>query len=152
MSMDSFLEGVIATPLKEIFDPKGSVLHMIRADDPEYKGFGECYFSEVNPGAIKAWKLHTKQTQNFTVPSGRIKLVLFDNREHSSTKGRVQEILLGRPGHYQRVKIPPKIWYGFTCVSDEKALIANFTDIPHDPNESQRLPETDPLVPFTWSS
>ncbi|PJZ27789.1 dTDP-4-dehydrorhamnose 3,5-epimerase, partial [Leptospira kmetyi] len=66
--MDSFLEGVIATPLKEIFDPKGSVLHMIRADDPEYKGFGECYFSEVNPGAIKAWKLHTKQTQNFTVP------------------------------------------------------------------------------------
>ncbi|WP_040913373.1 cupin domain-containing protein [Leptospira kmetyi] len=150
--MDSFLEGVIATPLKEIFDPKGSVLHMIRADDPEYKGFGECYFSEVNPGAIKAWKLHTKQTQNFTVPSGRIKLVLFDNREHSSTKGRVQEILLGRPGHYQRVKIPPKIWYGFTCVSDEKALIANFTDIPHDPNESQRLPETDPLVPFTWSS
>ncbi|PJZ43579.1 dTDP-4-dehydrorhamnose 3,5-epimerase [Leptospira kmetyi] len=150
--MDSFLEGVIATPLKEIFDPKGSVLHMIRADDPEYKGFGECYFSEVNPGAIKAWKLHTKQTQNFTVPSGRIKLVLFDNREYSSTKGRVQEILLGRPGHYQRVKIPPKIWYGFTCVSDEKALIANFTDIPHDPNESQRLPETDPLVPFTWSS
>ncbi|PJZ29741.1 cupin domain-containing protein, partial [Leptospira kmetyi] len=84
----------------------------------------------MNPGAIKAWKLHTKQTQNFTVPSGRIKLVLFDNREHSSTKGRVQEILLGRPGHYQRVKIPPKIWYGFTCVSDEKALIANFTDIP----------------------
>ncbi|PJZ58158.1 dTDP-4-dehydrorhamnose 3,5-epimerase [Leptospira barantonii] len=150
--MESFLEGVIVTSLKEIFDPKGSVLHMIRVDDPEYKGFGECYFSEVSPGAIKAWKLHTKQTQNFTVPVGKIKLVLFDDRENSSTKGKIQEIILGRPGHYQRVKIPPKIWYGFTCVSEEKAMIANFTDIPHDPNESERLPESDPLVPFTWSS
>lgn len=149
---DSCLEGVLITPLKEIFDPKGSVLHMIRVDDSEYKGFGECYFSEVNPGSVKAWKLHTKQTQNFTVPLGKIKLVLFDNRENSGTRGKIQEIILGRPENYQRVKIPPKVWYGFTCISEEKALIANFTDIPHDPDESERLLESDSSIPFIWNS
>ncbi len=139
------------TPLKEIFDPKGSVLHMMRSDDPEYSSFGECYFSEVNPGIVKAWKFHKKQTQNFTVPIGKIKLVLYDNREGSITKGKVQEIILGRPGYYQRIKIPPRIWYGFACVSDEKAFVANFTDIPHDPEESERLPECDISIPFVWS-
>ncbi|ALO25995.1 MULTISPECIES: dTDP-4-dehydrorhamnose 3,5-epimerase family protein [Leptospira] len=145
------LEGIVITSLKEIFDPKGSVLHMIRVDDPEYNGFGECYFSEVNPGSIKAWKIHKKQTQNFTVPSGKIRLILFDPREDSKTKGKVQEIILGRPGNYQRVTIPPRIWYGFTCISEKKAFVANITDIPHDPAESERLPEYDPFIPFTWS-
>lgn len=145
------LEGIVITSLKEIFDPKGSVLHMIRVDDPEYNGFGECYFSEVNPGSIKAWKIHKKQTQNFTVPSGKIRLILFDSREDSKTKGKVQEIILGRPGNYQRVTIPPRIWYGFTCISEKKAFVANITDIPHDPAESERLPECDPFIPFTWN-
>ncbi|TGK24529.1 dTDP-4-dehydrorhamnose 3,5-epimerase [Leptospira yasudae] len=144
------LEGVVITPLKEIFDPKGSVLHMMRSDDSEYSSFGECYFSEVNPGSVKAWKFHKRQTQNFTVPMGRIKLVLYDNRDGSSTKGKIQELVLGRPDHYQRIKIPPRIWYGFTCVSVEKAFIVNFTDIPHDPSESERLPEYDSSIPFNW--
>ncbi|EMN89789.1 dTDP-4-dehydrorhamnose 3,5-epimerase family protein [Leptospira weilii] len=144
------LEGIVITSLKEIFDPKGSVLHMIRVDDPEYNGFGECYFSEVNPGCIKAWKIHKEQTQNFTVPSGKIRLVLYDPREDSKTKGQVQEIILGRPGNYQRVKIPPRIWYGFACVSKDKAFVANFTDMPHDPAESERISEYDPFIPFTW--
>ncbi|TQE83112.1 dTDP-4-dehydrorhamnose 3,5-epimerase family protein [Leptospira noguchii] len=145
------LEGVVITSLKEIFDPKGSVLHMIRADDPEYNGFGECYFSEINPGFVKAWKFHKKQTQNFTVPFGKIRLILFDSRENSKTKGKIQEIILGRPENYQRVTIPPQIWYGFTCISKEKAFIANFTDVPHDPTESERLPEHNSFIPFTWS-
>ncbi|AOP33700.1 dTDP-4-dehydrorhamnose 3,5-epimerase [Leptospira tipperaryensis] len=146
------LEGVIITPLKEIFDPKGSVLHMIRSDDPEYISFGECYFSEVNPGSIKAWKIHKRQTQNFTVPKGKIKLVLYDTRNESKTKGKIQELILGRPDQYQRVKIPPMLWYGFTCISEEKALIVNFTDIPHDPTESERLPDQDSSIPFQWNS
>ncbi|WP_036096998.1 dTDP-4-dehydrorhamnose 3,5-epimerase family protein [Leptospira weilii] len=146
------LEGVVVIPLKEIFDPKGSVLHMMRCDDPEYSSFGECYFSEVNPGAVKAWKFHKRQTQNFAVPIGRIQLVLYDNREGSKTKGQIREFILGRPGHYQRIKIPPRIWYGFTCISDEKAFVANFTDIPHDPTESDRLSEDDLSIPFIWGS
>ena len=30
-------------------------MHMLRADAPHLQGFGEIYFSTVNPGAIKGW-------------------------------------------------------------------------------------------------
>ncbi len=62
------LEGVVITSLKEIFDPRGSVLHMIRIDDPEYNGFGECYFSEINPRAVKAWKFHKNKRKILRFP------------------------------------------------------------------------------------
>lgn len=145
------LPGVVISPLKEIFDLKGSVLHVLRSDDPDFREFGECYFSEVNPSAVKAWKLHKKQTQNFSVPVGKIKLVLYDNRSESDSKGCIQEIILGRPGDYSRVKIPPMIWYGFTCTSQKTALILNVTDFPHDPAESERLPDDDDLIPYKWN-
>ena len=125
------LSDVKITNLKEIFDNRGSILHMLRSDSEDFKSFGECYFSEIYPGKIKAWKKHDKQTQNLSVPIGKIKLVLID------TDNKLIEYELGRPNFYFRVTIPPGIIYGFKCLSDEKALIVNCTDIPHDSSESQ---------------
>ena len=51
-----------------------------------YAGFGEAYFSQVDKGAIKAWKRHKKMTLNLLVPVGEIKFVLFDDREASNTQ------------------------------------------------------------------
>ena len=49
------IEGVRITPLRQIPDERGTVMHMLRADAPHFEGFGEIYFSWVYPGAIKAW-------------------------------------------------------------------------------------------------
>lgn len=144
------IEGVVLTALKEIKDDRGSVLHMLRADSTDFAQFGECYFSEVSPGAIKAWKKHTVQTQNIAVPVGRIRLVIYDARENSATKNNLFVIELGRPDAYKRVRIPPGVWYGFTCISTSAALLANCADHPHTPMESEVLYYTDPLIPFNW--
>lgn len=144
------IEGLVLTPLKEIKDERGSVLHMLRVDSTDFTQFGECYFSEVSPRAIKAWKKHTLQTQNIAVPVGRIRLVIYDTRENSATKHNLFVIELGRPDAYIRVTIPPAIWYGFTCISTSAALIANCADIPHTPMESEVLNYTDPLIPYNW--
>ena len=77
----------------EIVDAKGSVLHMIKSSSPEFKNFGECYISEINYNSIKGWKLHSKQTQNISVPSGKIKMVLYDFREDSSTFNQLIKIV-----------------------------------------------------------
>ena len=58
------------------------------------------YFSEVEPGCVKAWKCHTRQTQRFAVPVGQLKIVLYDDRPESPTRGRIMEVLLGRPDNY----------------------------------------------------
>lgn len=146
------IQDVVVAELKEIKDDRGSVLHMLRADAPDFKNFGECYFSEVLPGSIKAWKKHLKQTQNIAVPVGRIKLVIFDSREGSSTRGVVNVIELGRPDAYVRIMIPPGLWYGFACIGTEPAMLVNCADIPHDKMESEVLAFSDSTIPFSWTN
>lgn len=145
------IEGVTLTPLREIRDDRGAVLHMMRCDAPDFTRFGECYFSEVSAGAIKGWKRHRLQTQNLAVPSGRIRLVVFDARPESKSRGATQVLELGRPDHYVRVTIAPGLWYAFAALGNMPALLANCADLPHDPNESETLPLDTPLIPFRWS-
>jgi dTDP-4-dehydrorhamnose 3,5-epimerase len=150
MKTSTQIEGVIATELRQIQDERGAVLHMLRCDAPEFVRFGECYFSEVLPGAIKAWKCHSAQTQHLAVPVGRIRVVIYDDREASPTRGNLQVLELGRPDAYLRLRIPPGLWYGFRCVSSIPALLANCTDLPHDPGESELQPASQPPIPYQW--
>lgn len=133
------IAGVQLTPLRQIEDARGAVLHMLRADTPGFTRFGECYFSQVNPGSLKAWKRHQLQTQNLAVPCGRVRFVIYDARASSSTHGQTDVIELGRPDAYARLCIPPMLYYGFSCVGASAALVANCADRPHDPAESESL-------------
>jgi dTDP-4-dehydrorhamnose 3,5-epimerase len=144
------IDGVTTHVLKELADDRGAVLHMLSINAPDFKRFGECYFSEVKPGAIKAWKMHHKQTQNFAVPVGRLRLVIFDDRDSSKTKGNLKILELGRPDAYLRVQIPPGLWYGFACIGENSALLANCADMPHEPSESERKSVSDSSIPYDW--
>lgn len=152
ISAGGMIEGLALTGLRQIGDERGAVLHMLRCDAPEFTRFGECYFSEVLPGAVKAWKRHRAQTQNLAVPVGRILMVIFDDRESSLTRGRVQILELGRPDAYARLQILPGLWYGFRCISNIPALLVNCADLPHDPKESEQRPADYPDIPYQWEA
>lgn len=139
------IDGVVITSLKQIRDERGAVLHMLRTDAPHFAGFGEVYFSIVNPGVIKGWRRHTKMTMSLTVPKGRVKLVLADG------VGAVQEIVLGEDEvDYQLVTVPPMVWNGFQCISSEPAIIANCASIPHAPDEAERIPLDSSEIEYSW--
>ncbi|MCF6768113.1 dTDP-4-dehydrorhamnose 3,5-epimerase family protein [Thiotrichales bacterium 19S11-10] len=144
------IEGVVITPLKQIFDERGKIMHMLRADSPLFTQFGEIYFSCTYPNAIKAWHLHTKMTLNYAVISGEIKCVLYDDRENSSTKGEIQEIFLS-PENYSLVTVPPLVWNGFKGIGTSTSIVANCATIPHDPNEIIRKPAFDHEIPYEWA-
>lgn len=144
------IEGVIIEPLKQIVDERGKVMHMLRVDSPIFTKFGEIYFSVVNPSVIKAWKRHLKMTQHFAVPIGKIRLVMYDNRKDIATYGKIVELEIGED-NYCLVRIPPLVWYGFKGISLMPALIANCTDLPHDPNEIERLDLFDKKIPYDWN-
>jgi dTDP-4-dehydrorhamnose 3,5-epimerase len=145
------IEGVRVTELRQISDERGAVLHMLRADAPEFVRFGECYFSEIEPGAVKAWKCHREQTQNLAAPVGRVLLAIYDDRAGSATRGSLVTLELGRPDAYRRVSIPPGLWYGFAALGSTRALLANCPDLPHTPGESDVKPPDDPTIPFSWT-
>lgn len=143
------IDGVYVEPLKKIPDERGCILHMLRRDDPLYEEFGEIYFSVVYPNVVKGWHLHKQMTLNYAVISGMIKLVLFDNRDGSPTKGNLRELFIGEDD-YCLVKIPPLIWNGFKGIGEKKSIVANLASIPHDPDEIIRKDPFSEDIPYEW--
>lgn len=143
------IRGIVIEPLKQIADERGKVMHMLRSDSQLYTKFGEIYFSVINPNSVKAWKRHLKMTQHFAVPVGKIKLVIYDERKDASSYKKVETVEIGED-NYCLVRIPPMLWYGFKGISPVSALIANCTDLPHDPVEIERLDYNDKRIPYEW--
>ncbi|MFQ3640219.1 MAG: dTDP-4-dehydrorhamnose 3,5-epimerase [Chloracidobacterium sp.] len=143
------IEGVAVRPLRQIPDERGKIMHMLRVDAPHFEQFGEIYFSCVYPGAIKAWHIHKAMTLNYAVIVGRIKLVLYDDREGSPTRHALMELFVG-DGNYALVTVPPLVWNGFKGVGTETAIVANCATLPHDPEEIERMDPFTDRIPYRW--
>jgi dTDP-4-dehydrorhamnose 3,5-epimerase len=143
------IENVAIKELKIFKDNRGSVMHMAKRGDDAFKNLSEVYFSLINAGIVKGWKKHKKMTQHFAVPYGNIKIVLYDDREDSASKGEIQEIHIGQ-NHYALVKIPPMVWYSFKCIDGNCALVANCADMIHDPNEVIVADIKCKDIPYDW--
>jgi len=144
------IDGVKIIPLRTIADERGKIMHMMKATDPHFKGFGEIYFSCAWPGTIKAWHIHKSMTINNAVMVGRAKLVMYDLRENSPTKGVLQEVFFGED-NYCLVQMPPGIANGYKAYGDKMVVLANCATEPHDPNEIVRLDPFTPEIPYEWS-
>lgn len=146
----SQIHDVQVTPLRRIPDERGAVLHMLREDGEVFERFGEIYFSTIYPGVVKGWHIHKRMTLNYAVPTGMIKLVCYDDREASPSRGEVQEIHLGEL-NYALVTIPPLVWNGFKGEGTAPSLVANCATIPHDPQEIDRLDPFENDIPYDWA-
>lgn len=143
------IDGVNKVPLDRIPDERGTVLHMLRNDDPHFERFGEIYFSTIYRGVIKGWHRHRDMTLNYAVPHGRIKLVIYDDRPHSPTRDQCDEFFLG-PDDYSLVQIPPGLWNGFKGMEDI-SIVANCSTHAHDPTRSERIDPLENHIPYDWT-
>lgn len=143
------IEGVIITQLKQILDERGKVMHMMSRKSPVFRKFGEIYFSTVHPGIVKGWHLHKRMYLNYAVVFGKIKLVLYDDRKNSATKGEIMEVFLG-PDNYQLLTVPPRIWNAFQGLGTQTSIVANCATIPHDKEEITRLHPYSDKIPYDW--
>ena len=130
------IEDVLIVKLDVIDTPGGNVMHAMKKSSVGYADFGEAYFSQVDEGAIKAWKRHKNMTLNLVVPTGKIKFVLFDDREASNNQ--FQEVIISRE-NYCRLTVPPMVWVGFQGMSYGGSMLLNIASVEHDPLEVDRL-------------
>ncbi len=144
------IDGVKIIPLRQIGDERGKIMHMLKATDPHFIRFGEIYFSCAWPGAIKAWHIHKSMTVNNAVLAGRAKLVMYDVRDQSPTRGELQEVFLGED-NYVLVQIPPGVANGYKAYGNRMVILANCATEPHDPAEMRRLDPFDASIPYDWS-
>tara|TARA_B100000767_G_C19391998_1_gene380223 strand:+ start:112 stop:513 length:402 start_codon:yes stop_codon:yes gene_type:complete len=125
------MDGVIVTSQKIISNPKGDILHALKAGDSGYDGFGEAYFSIVNKNEIKGWKKHNLMTLNILVPFGEVEFVIHDGLNFLNIK-------LSK-NNYHRLSIKPKLWVAFRGL-DNSNMLLNLASHLHDPEESENLP------------
>lgn len=130
------IKGCKLTPLRIIPGEKGDVMHALKASDEGFSAFGEAYFSTVKNGETKGWKRHFRMTLNVVVPVGKIRFHLHDDRPSSITYGAEEEVTLSIE-NYQRLTIPPSVWFAFKGL-EEYNLLLNIADMPHDPSEIEQ--------------
>ncbi len=118
------IEGVKTKKLKVIPDERGRLMEMLRSDDELFITFGQVYLTTAYPGVVKGWHYHKKQTDNMVVVKGMMKIVLYDAREGSSTKGEVNEFFMGIHNTIL-LQIPPFVFHGFKCIGEEEAMVIN---------------------------
>jgi dTDP-4-dehydrorhamnose 3,5-epimerase len=100
---------------------------------------------------VKAWHYHKKQDDFITCVKGMLKLVVYDGRDGSPTKGEVNEFFMGEYNPMV-VKVPAMIYHGWKCVSEAEAIVINApTEVydRNDPDEYRLDPHTND-IPYTW--
>ena len=106
------IKDVKVKDLKVIPDERGRLMEMLRNDEEIFGGFGQVYLTVGYPGVVKGWHYHKEQYDHFTVVKGMMKLVLYDMREDSPTKGKINEFFIGE-NNCKLVRIPPFVLHGF---------------------------------------
>lgn len=132
------IEGVNLHPLKHISVPNGDVFHALKCTDEGYSGFGEAYFTQIESGKVKGWRRHNRITLNLVVVYGKVKFVIYDDREGSVTKGQFEEFILSPNENYQRLTVAPGLWMAFCGADESTSMLMDIIPEPHNPSEADK--------------
>jgi dTDP-4-dehydrorhamnose 3,5-epimerase len=112
-----------------------------------------CYCFTLRPGAIKGWAMHMKHEDRYFILSGELELVLYDDRESSSTRGMVSTLYMSE---FRRrlINIPAGIWHANRNVGNKDVVAVNFPTELYDPTDPDkyRLPPNNDTIPHTFES
>jgi dTDP-4-dehydrorhamnose 3,5-epimerase len=145
------IQGVKTKQLKFIPDERGRLMEILRNDDDMFVKFGQVYLTTTYPGVVKAWHYHKKQDDFITCVKGMLKLVVYDSRDGSPTKGEINEFFIG-DHNPMVVKVPAMTYHGWKCVSEEEAIVINAPTEVYDRNDPDEY-RLDPHVndiPYAW--
>lgn len=145
------IDEVVIEKQKVIPDNRGRLGEILRVDDQNFKGFGQCYFTTGLPNVVKAFHIHKIAWDYWYVVHGDIQLVLFDDRDNSPTKGLINVFYIG-VHNPSSVLIPPYVVHGFKTISEHEAIIINIPSEPYDyTNPDEYRIEPHGVVPFDWN-
>ena len=146
------IKGVRTKALKVVPDERGRLMEALRCDDDLFVKFGQAYITTAYPGVVKGWHFHKIQIDNFIGVQGMFKVVLYDDREDSDTRGEVNEFFLG-VHNPMLLQIPRLVLHGFKAIGTAEAVMLNLPTAPyrHDSPDGYRVDPHDRKIPYDWS-
>lgn len=135
-NLEDVIEGVVVRKLKVFKDESGILFETLRVDWNDVYGdinapFAMQYMSKTPAGLARdedQWHVHKHQKDRFICASGRIVTAVFDPREDSATKGRLN-LFTQSPDKEEEmymVVIPEDTLHGFMVISSGIGELLNF--------------------------
>ena len=130
----------------------GIFMEVLRDDDNLLLKFGQSNFTIADKGTIKAFHWHEYQDDLWFLASGRAAIVLYDQREDSSTKGQT-EVIYGGQDDYKLVLIPIGVVHGYKVLSDEPCMLFYHVTKHYtaDNADELRIDPFDKEINFDWN-
>lgn len=153
MPVQELIDGVRLKEVKNVAKDNGYLTELFRRDWSLDDGVVDQAFQvTLFPGAISAWHTHGHTVDRLFVVRGQVKVVLYDDRPESPTRGRLNEFRLGdlRPA---LVVVPCGVWHGVQNIGDERGAVINLVDAAYqyDDPDHWRIPQDSPEIPYRFS-
>jgi len=146
------IEGVELREMPNIVTANGITAEVFRPDwELANDRIAHIIHVRLHGNALSAWHCHRLQTDRIFVTDGSLRVVLYDDREGSRSRGKVNELRLSR---YRPtlVVIPPGLWHGIQNLAPAESGFINFFDRAYrydDPDE-WRLPPDTQAIPYRF--
>jgi dTDP-4-dehydrorhamnose 3,5-epimerase len=148
------IDGVIHRETRPVMTNYGYLVEMYRAEwfSVGDQKIDQVFMSCLAPRALSAWHAHGETTDRIFIASGSARIVLFDGREGSPTRGTINEFRVGsiRPA---LLVIPPRVWHGVQNVdTTEPLVLLNAVDQAYRYEEPDhwRVPPDSPSIPYAF--
>lgn len=150
------IDGLLLRPTRPVPHGDGHLTEVARASWDALGGpLVQVHVTTTLPGRVRAWGLHQRGTDRLFVVSGLVKIVVFDGRQTSPSRGRINEFLVSdrNPG---LLIIPPDLYHGWMNIGTTEAIIINMPDrmydyeapdaldLPWDSEAARRI------IPYRW--
>jgi dTDP-4-dehydrorhamnose 3,5-epimerase len=145
------IDGVRTREVKHIVTANGHTTELFRADWGlvENEVVAMIHVT-LRANAVSAWHMHKIKTDHLFVVAGTLRLVLYDDREGSPTREKLDVLNLSamRPS---LMVIPPGIWHGIQVFAEPSSFV-NFFDQAYDYSDPDdwRLPSDSDEIPFRF--
>jgi dTDP-4-dehydrorhamnose 3,5-epimerase len=147
------IEGVRVRDVRNIVTANGITTELYRPDWGIVDGtVQQAIHVALRGGAISAWHQHRERWDFLFVVGGHLRVVLYDPREQSATRGQVDVFHLS-PARPALLAVPPWIWHGVQNLSQDVSCFVNLFDRPYDydnPDE-WRLPVDTSEIPYRFA-
>lgn len=134
-------------------DDRGTLMEVLRADDPLFEGIAQTTYTVAYPGVIKAFHWHKRQKDIWFFATGMAQVVLFDMREDSPSYRQTDVLYMGERNPLV-VSIPEYVAHGYRVLGKTPAGLFYHTTTTYDPQDpdEQRIPFDSPEIGFDWAT
>ena len=131
-------------------DERGSVCE-IMSESWDDKPLVHVYEIGIRPGVVKGWVKHELQDDRLFIASGSIRVVLYDDRDESPTRGLVTQHCFDEHSR-ALLCIPERVWHAVENIgiSDARLINCPTRAYDHEVPDKWELPLYTDLIPFSF--